>query len=69
MIDNSPDVVAQVDAQNVAVIANMIDLSTETVCKISDDYIDVGNEWKAKREVADAIGANLLTAILKQAGV
>ena len=57
------------DAQNLSTIANMIDLSTETLCRVSPDYIEVGNDWNAKRDMAEAIAANILTAILKQAGV
>lgn len=56
-------------AQNVAVIANMIDLATESIGQISPDYIEVGNDWQAKRDMSEAIGANILTAIIKQAGV
>lgn len=56
-------------AKNLTIIANMIDLGAETIMQISPDYIDVGNDWAAKRDMAEAIGANILTAIVKQAGV
>lgn len=69
MTVNNEQLVAECDAQNLATIANMIDLSTETLCRISSDYVEVGNDWKAKRDMSEAIGANILTAILKQAGV
>lgn len=59
----------QVDGQNLVSIANMIDLAAETICRISPDYIEVGNDWSAKRDMAEAIGANILTAIIKEAGV
>lgn len=66
--ENNPQA-TESDAQNLSTIANMIDLSTETLCRVSPDYVEVGNDWKAKRDMAEAIGANILTAILKQAGV
>lgn len=59
----------QNDAQNLTAIANMIDLGAEVICRINPEYIEVGNDWSAKRDMAEAIGANILTAIIKEAGV
>lgn len=69
MTDQNSQLVTDADAQNLSVIANMIDLTTETICKVGDDYINVGNDYQAKRDVAESVGANILTAILKEAGV
>ena len=41
--ENNPQA-TESDAQNLSTIANMIDLSTETLCRVSPDYIEVGND-------------------------
>lgn len=69
MTDLNQQLTLEVDAANLAAVANMIDLATETICRISPEYIEVGNDWQAKRDISEAIGANILTAIIKQAGV
>ena len=69
MTDLNEQLAVQTDAENLAAVANMIDLATETICRVSPEYIEVGNDWNAKRDIAEAIGANILTAIVKEAGV
>lgn len=69
MTDPNAQLIIETDAQNLSIVANMIDLTTETICKIGDEYVNVGNDYQAKRDISESVGANILTAILKEAGV
>lgn len=55
--------------QNTTVIANMIEVATEALCKINPDFIEVGNSPEAKEEIAEASGAAIYTNLLKEMGV
>ncbi len=63
LVDNS------VAMQNTAVIANMIEVAVEVLCKIELDLIEVGNSQQAKEDLAEAVGAAIYTNILKESGV
>lgn len=58
-----------VQVENTVVVANMIELATEVLTKIDPDVIEVGNDFQAKEELAEAVGAAILTNIIKKAGV
>ena len=63
LVDNS------VAMQNTAVIANMIEVAVEVLCKIEPDLIEVGNSQQAKEDLAEAVGAAIYNNILKESGV
>lgn len=55
--------------QNTSVIANMIEIAVEVLCKIEPDLIEVGNGEQAKEDLAEAVGAAIYTNIVKEIGV
>ncbi len=63
IVDNS------VEMHNTAVIANMIEVAVEVLCKIEPDLIEVGNSNEAKEDLAEAVGAAILANVVKEAGV
>ena len=56
-------------ASNTCIVANMIELGVEVMCKINPDFIAVGNTTEARDMLAEALGAHLLNNIVKTAGV
>ena len=59
----------QLEMMNTSVIANMIEVAVEVLCKIEPDLIEVGNSEEAKVDLAEGIGASVFAEIIKEAGV
>jgi hypothetical protein len=56
-------------ASNTCIVANMIELGVEVMCKINPDYVAVGNTEDAREMLSEALGAHILNNIVRTAGV
>ena len=56
-------------ASNTCVVANMIEVGVEVMCKINPDFISVGNTEDAREMLAESLGAHILNNIVRTSGV